>query len=234
MSTEQTTQPSGPDWDEKVRAARAGRDHAVQVYEQTVRDAHAVGNRSATQIARAIDRKDRTVITRILRADPEQPAAVPTLPVVVWLRARSVLWPRMADALHLRGWMAVGSEQQAWYLSRAGAPCIRVDLITQLDSDPVLIQLVQAVEAQPAEEPHYPVKDLLPTSASIMLERQHPEAAEFLVPVQTVEQKWKRLAGGVMARPTRFAEDVPNHGGSMGSYITDEQQVARHIADLLE
>jgi hypothetical protein len=234
MSTEQPTQPSGPDWDEKIRTARASRDHAVQVYEQTVRDAHTVGKRSATQIAKAIDRKDRTVITRILRADPDQPAAVPGLPVVVWLRARSALWPRVADAMHLRGWMTIGNEQQAWYLSRAGATCVRVDLMTQLDSDPVQIELVQAVEAQPAEQPNYPVKELLPTVASLLLEREHPEAAEFRVPVQTVEQKWKRLAGGLLARPTRYDEDATNNAGSKGAFITDEQQIARHVADLLE
>lgn len=222
-----------PDWGERIRAARTTKDQSTAVYEQTVRDAHTAG-RSATQIARDLDRKDRTVITRILRANPAKPVPAPALPVVVFLRARSATWERVSQAMHMRGWMTVGNGQQAWYLSRAGATCVHVDLITYLDDSPIDVQLMQAVEAQPAPEPDYPVKDLLPVMASLALERAHPEAAEFRVKVQTVAQEWKRLAGGAMYRPTRWDDEATNNLGQPGAFVTDEQQIARYVADLLE
>lgn len=221
------------DWGERIRAARTAKDRAVGVYEQTIRDAHA-GGRSAAQIARDLDRKDRTAITRILQAGPGQSAVAPGLPVVVFLRAPSALWTRVAEALHTRGWMAVGNWQRAWYLSRAGAVCVHVDLTTMLDTQPIHVELMRAVEAQPAEEPSYPVKELLPTAAAIMLERAHPDAANYCVPVQTVEREWKRLAGGAKTRPIRLDEEAVNNAGRRGAFVTDEQQVARYVADLLE
>lgn len=187
-------------WSDRIRAARAAKEQATAVYEQIIRDANAAG-RTVSQIARDIDRKDRTVITRILNDDPAEPVAAPHLPVVIYLQAPGSASPegaydRFARAMHQRGWMTVANDQQAWHLSRAGATCVHVNVRAHVSDDPVHVELMEAKEAGPYAP-------------------------------------WKRLAGGAYPRIFRYDEDATNHARRKGAFCTDEQHVARLVADLL-
>lgn len=223
-------------WDEKIRTARATREQSASTYEQTVRDAHAAG-RSASDIARALGIKDRTGITRILRAEQGEVIAAPMLPTVVYLRGPGhgeQTWATMHQVMHQRGWYSTGDATQAWHLSRAGATTVHVDFSIMMDDDPVTVSLMQAVYAQPADEADYPVKELLPTLAGIKLERAHPEAANFRVPVQTRDAEWKRIAGREHNRPRQWDDEATSKLGRAGAFVLDCQQIARWVADLLE
>lgn len=238
--TEQTADEAlRASWGPRLRDTRSAMDTAALVHEQTVRDAYAAGMK-VSWIRDELGLKDRTKITRLIqqdRSDAEAGSvAVPVLPVHVYLRAPGhgdSFWTRMIATLHARGWRVVTSEQDAWYLSRAGAVMVHVDMAAQLDDDPVTVALMRAVEAQPAEQSTYPVEELLPTSASIMLDRAFPGAARLQVAVQTTERRWKRTAGGERRRPRRYDETAANNMGHAGAYVVDEQIIARWIADLL-
>lgn len=140
-----TTPP--PDWDEKVRAARTARDGAQSVYEQTVRDAHEIGGRSANSIARALGIKSREQITRYLHAT--DPAAAPTvkLPLVVYLRGRGrsdECWREMRAGCAARGWYDISDETAAWHIARAGATVVVCDFSAGLRPERVDVRLVAA------------------------------------------------------------------------------------------
>ncbi|WP_186779877.1 hypothetical protein [Streptomyces salinarius] len=227
-------------WGPRLRDSRAAKETAALVHEQTVRDAYEAGMK-VSWIRDELGLKDRTGIVRALRADrlaPEDAAAIaePVLPVHVYLRAPGFgegFWTRMLATLHARGWRVVRNEQEAWYLSRAGAVMVHVDVAALLDDDPVTVALMQAVEAQPAEQPSYAVEELLPVSAGISLERAFPGASKHRVAVQTTERRWKRLAGGERPRPTRYDAEATNNLGTKGAHGIDEQVIARWVADLL-
>ncbi|MFE6185419.1 hypothetical protein ACFQ6U_13440 [Streptomyces sp. NPDC056465] len=141
-----------PNWGDRIREARAAKDTAAAVYEQTVRDANKAG-RSVSQIAKDIGRKDRTVITRILGETPGEAVTAPRLPVVIWLEApgsasENGLYTRLERAMSQRGWLVAG-DMSAWHLSRAGAACVHVNARATLDDDPVQVELMEAKEDGP-------------------------------------------------------------------------------------
>ncbi|MFH8350219.1 hypothetical protein [Streptomyces sp. NPDC018045] len=223
---------AGPDWGQRIRDARAAKDHANTVYEQTIRDAHAAG-RSVSAMANDLGQKSRKLLTAIVgRTAGDVPPVA--LPVVVYLSGRGrsdATWAEMRAAMHARGWYAVSHELTAWHLSRGGATCVHVYFGS---GRPVSVTLEEAVYAQPYDQP-LSVAELLPTTAAISLERAHPEAAAFQVSVATRETDWKRMAGrGERPAPERYDEERINNTGRPGAVVLDVAQVARWIADLLE
>ncbi|WP_431781687.1 hypothetical protein [Streptomyces chumphonensis] len=224
-------------WGPRLRETREAKRTAALTHEQTVRDAHADGM-PVNAMSRELGTRDRTTLTRYL-ANPPEPVPAVTLPTVVWLRGAGrsqETWAEMRQMMAARGWYTVTSEQDAWHLSRAGAVCVRVNFSAlEVHHDRVDVELLRAVHAQPAQEPSYAVADLLPTGAAVALRREHPEAADYRVQVQTTEQDWKRLAGRTYGTPERFDPDRTNNLGQPGAYgVLDCPVIARWVADLLE
>ncbi|WP_326581694.1 hypothetical protein OIE69_43780 (plasmid) [Actinacidiphila glaucinigra] len=238
MSTDTTPEA----WDERLRGTRDAVEAARAVHEQTIRDAHAAGGRRVADITRALGIQNRNRITAVL--NPTEDGDVPTpkapaSPVVVYLRAPGFgegVWDRLRQAMWARGWHAVSDRTTAWHLARGGLTTVYVDLAAQRDNDPITVQLVRAVYSQPLETPeHVPVRNLLPTMESIRFEREHPEAAAWLVTFhEDREPQFKVLAGGHYARPREWDAEATNNAGTKGASRLDVQAVARLVANLLE
>ncbi|MGW6203709.1 hypothetical protein ACWF9B_08695 [Streptomyces sp. NPDC055089] len=228
-----TGEPTAGDWGDRLRQARQDKERAAAVYEQTVRDAHADG-RAVAQMSRDLGIKDRTRLSAIAGGEAAQDTPGPRLPLVVDLQggARPDAVEEINRSMAARGWYAISSHQDAWYLSRAGATVVQVFFPRGLDT--VTVRLVRAVHAQPATEASYAVKDLLPTMAGISLERAHPEAADFRVAVQTVAEEWKVLAERTYARPEAWYPEMTNNGGTKGAAAFDPTPLARWVADIIE
>lgn len=233
MSDDTTAPATDQSWPQRLRDARQDKESSARVYEQTIRDARRVGQMKVSAIAEAIGIKDRTRISQYLRV--ETPADVPPvrLPLVVVLDgyARPEAIEAAAAAMHQRGWH-VTEDHSAWHLSRAGARVVR--LFFPQHSKNLTVSLERAVHEQPATEDSYRVADLLPTSASIALERAYPEAAALQVGVPTVSEHWKILTRRTHGRPERYYPEMKNLGGTLGAAAFDPEPLAGWVADIIE
>ncbi|WNI19924.1 hypothetical protein [Actinacidiphila sp. ITFR-21] len=221
--------PGDQSWPQRLRDARQAKETAATAYEQTIRDAKNVGGMSALSIAAAMGIKDRTRITKYLNAVP--PADVPPvrLPVVLSLHGAGnseESWARMRAGVAARGWLET-DDNGAWHLSRAGAITVIVNWPASLDA--VGISLVRAVHSQPGETV-MPLRDYLPTMASIQLEREHPEVADW--PVRNHEDhsvRWR-----VVAERSEYRPRAEFDNGDQVVFAADVDAILARVAALID